>query len=221
MGPRIAPTAALAGSGGVVVFWMVWSVSSRLDRIGVDVAALSTGLAGLESKIDLLMGQLRHAQPGGFHDSAPHGRNGPAATGGGDASLSQAAQALDEQLHRLSQGFAQFDRLGLRLEAAVHLAETSFGGGGAHSNHGETKDAHVDVDGAAPAVGHVRHGGERGLKSESDFGRPANYQGSPPDNANEALWQQTIKMDKGDPLPLVGRAYHPWYSNADHSRKTT
>jgi hypothetical protein len=228
MAPRVNSSATLVGLGGVVAFWMVWSVSSRLDRIGADVTALASGLAGLEGKVDLLTGQLRHAQPGGFHDNSPHGAPaGGGGGGGGDASasLSQATRALEEQLQRLSQGVSQVDRLKVRLETAVQLTETAFGGGAGgrsiHRDEGKDGGDGGGGGGAAGAVSVARRGGERGLKSESDFGRPANLHSSPPDNADEALWQQTIKMNPGDPLPLVGRAYHPWYSNADHSRSTT
>ena len=210
MAPRLASPATLAVACGVLVLWMVVT----LWDIRTDVASLSAkvdaGLAGLEGKLDLLTGQLRHVQPGGFHDSAPRG-----AAGGGDgASFLQATRTLNEQLQRISQGVANVEQLKQRLEAAVQLAEASFAAGGKNGGGG-------DVRGGGAAVGHARRGGERGLKSESDFGKPASLHSSPPDNANEALWQQTIKMNPGDPLPLVGRAFHPWWSNADHSREST
>ena len=194
----------------------LWSVSSRVDLISTNVVALAAavdaGLTQLEGKVDLLTGQLRHAQPGGFHDKAPQPNGGAAA--GGDVVM-RATQTLEAQLQRLAQDISQVDHLKQRLERAVQLAESALA-----SNAGGQKDGGAaDVKDAA--VGLVRRGGERGLKSEGDFGKTANLRGSPPDNAEEALWQQTIKMNPGDPIPLVGRAYHPWYSNADHSHLPT
>ena len=218
MAPRLASPATLAGVCGVLVLWMgvtLWSVSSRVDRISTNVVALAAavdaGLTQLEGKVDLLTGQLRHAQPGGFHDKSPQ----PAAVG--DAVL-QATKTLEEQLQRLTQGIAHVDLLKQRLEKSIELAENAFAADTAGGKGGDQK---VSNGAGATATGRVRRGGERGLKSEGDFGKPTNLRGSPPDNAAEALWQQTIKMNPGDPIPLVGRAYHPWYSNADHSRQTT
>jgi hypothetical protein len=222
MAPRLASPVTLAVACGVLVLWMVVTLQSIKTDVATLSAKVDAGLAGLEAKVDLLTGQLRHAQPGGFHDNSPQG----AAGGGGGASFLQATRTLEEQVVRLSQGVANVERLKQRLETAVQQAETSLGrdGGDARgrSDHRDgSKDGADGGGGGAAAVSVVRRGGERGLKSESDFGRPANLHSSPPDNADEALWQQTIKMNPGDPLPLVGRAYHPWYSNADHSHTPT
>jgi hypothetical protein len=239
MAPRLASPVTLVGACALLVLWMgwtLWSLSLRVERIGADVtelsAEVSSGLTGLEGKIDLMTGQLRHAQPGGFDDKSPQ------QAAGSDAvlvRLSQMTRTLEDQLQRLAQGVQHVDRLKQQLETAVKLAETSFAAGGLGGGHGH---AMADMDnkgrdgadgggrGGAGftdvAVERVRRGGERGLKSQADFGRPATLRGGPPDdNANEALSQRTLKLNAGDPLPLVGRAFHPWYANADHSKHPT
>eukprot|EP00038_Savillea_parva_P001017 m.100785 g.100785 ORF g.100785 m.100785 type:complete len:643 (+) comp10360_c0_seq3:95-2023(+) len=189
---------AVAGTAGLVV-WLLFSLSSMTHQAEKNEAAL----IGLEKSVEHLSGKLDMAlsrlNQGGFV---------PGQAVGGSFGTSK---ALEDQVQRLTQATSRFDALKKDFVDLQHQFEQSM------------KDfANTGAGAMGGAGGPVGTAHTPCLQGEGDIGAAARNPAEPPDTyASEALVQQTIKMNPGDPLPFVGRDYHPWFSNADHSHHTT
>mmetsp|Transcript_22359 Transcript_22359/g.67215 ORF Transcript_22359/g.67215 Transcript_22359/m.67215 type:complete len:669 (+) Transcript_22359:144-2150(+) len=224
----MARASASLGAAATIAAFVVWlllslsSISHEIDKNNVQLIELEKGVDHLAGKLDMALSRLASHPIGGFQDNPPHGGSPDAAAGAGSFS-----HKLDQQLQRLAQGVQAVDTLKTRLEsmsetlAKGELAaqtkcdsllqrvcqKSGYTGGGGGGGGGDTEGGRVARD---------------AVHSENHFGAPARLPGEKQDpHASEALSQQTLQMKPGDALPMVGKAYHPWFSNSDHSKKTT
>eukprot|EP00038_Savillea_parva_P001016 m.100773 g.100773 ORF g.100773 m.100773 type:complete len:656 (+) comp10360_c0_seq2:277-2244(+) len=194
-----------AGAAGLVV-WLLFSLSTLSHQAEKNEAALvelEKGVEHLSGKLDMALSRLNQV---GF-GAASQGNGGGA---GGAAHHAAQHDVLVEELRRVSHG----------LDTLRHdVRQAGGGGGGDAAATCERLFEKACSGGGGIDAASQRHDRVRG---ERDIGPAARLPDEPKDPyASEALSQQTIKMNPGDPLPFVGRDYHPWFSNADHSHHTT